>query len=52
MLFSSYFGLLVLGLTCLDQEEDYLHIAVLSAHHVEESSAQLHLTEKGMFFIF
>lgn len=56
MMFSSYFwltatcqnmfGLQVLGLTCLDWEEDNLHVALLSAHHVKESSAQLYLTEK------
>lgn len=45
--YQNVFGLQVPGLTCLDWEEDYLHIALLSVHHVKESSAQLHLQRRG-----
>lgn len=44
--YQNVFGLQVLGLTSLGWEEDYLHIALLSAYNVKESSTQLHLTRK------
>lgn len=50
--YQNLFGLQVLELTCLDWEEDYLLIALMSAYHVKESCAQLHLTEKGILVIF